>query len=277
MADVNRRVAVFGYIPETAALLDLVAPMADLAALITPANRVPDAALVGKATSRGVPVFVQPRRDWAGGEGFLASLRESRADLFLVFSYSLILDARILGLPRLGAVNLHSGKLPEYRGGNPVNWAIINGETEAGVTLHWLDTGIDTGPVIARRTVGIGFRDTALDLKNRLLESGFDLLREHLPGILAGSAPAIPQAEGSARTWPRRRPEDGVIDWRRPTLEIYNLIRGLVRPWPGAWFIDANGSKRVVDEFLELDQVDRLRAEMMDKPADRPKQTPEGN
>jgi hypothetical protein len=164
---------------------------------------------------------------------FANALEALKPDLFLVNSYSMILGAPLLSLPRHGAINVHGALLPAYRGANPMEWALINGERETGVTVHLIDPGIDTGPIIGQARVPIAFEDTWLDARRRVRAATETLLRELLPAILAGGIPAHRQGGGS-RHWKRRTAEDGAFDWSKSAVSIYNLIRALVTPHPGA-------------------------------------------
>jgi len=163
-------------------------------------------------------------------------------------------------------VNLHNGRLPEYRGANVLQWAIINGEPATAATLHYVDEGIDTGPVIDAVEVAITEADTALTLRERLVITDIALLERWLPQLLGGPAAAVPQEAARARTWPRRRPQDGAIDWNQTDRQIRDLTRALVPPWPGAWYVDRDGTTTVVSQVLEPDDIKRLRQEQSCQP-----------
>src|SRR5215471_7537065 len=147
----------------------------------------------------------------------------------------MILPKSVIDVPRRGCVNLHGGLLPHYRGPHVMQWAIINGETETGVTLHYVDAGIDTGPVIAEARFPIEPEDDALIVRGKLREAGTRLLRTWWPAIADGTAPRAPQDESRAKYYPLRTPEDGRIDWTAPAATIHNLVRALAPPWPGAF------------------------------------------
>jgi methionyl-tRNA formyltransferase len=179
----------------------------------------------------------------------------------------MILGQDILSSSQIGGINIHNGKLPEYRGCHTINWAVANGEKEAEVSLHWLDDGIDTGPIIASAKARIDFTDTVLDLREKLVRLGHKLVDKYLKAILQGTATAAPQNEHRARYYRQRKPEDGYIDWHRPAVEIYNLIRAVVSPWPGAYYHNANGRKIVIDQFMEFEKVVAFRSRLKDMKA----------
>lgn len=170
-------------------------------------------------------------------------------DVIFSFHYRHLLGRPLLDLPRLGAINLHPSLLPRYRGRAPINWQLIHGERESGVTLHFMAPRADAGDIIGQERVGIGPDDTALDLYRRLLPAAGALLDRHLAAILDGTAPRHPQDESRATTFGRRSAEDGRIDWSRPAREIHDLVRAVAPPWPGAFWYD--GDERVL--------VDRTR------------------
>ncbi|HSD50059.1 MAG TPA: formyltransferase family protein, partial [Candidatus Methylomirabilis sp.] len=166
---------------------------------------------------------------------FVEEIRRLRPDLILSFYYRRLLCSATLAIPRLGAINLHGSLLPKYRGRAPLNWVLIHGETITGVTLHYMDALADHGDIIVQRSVPIEMEDTALTLSGKLTAEARVLLAETYPLILAGRAPRIPQDHAAATTFGRRTPADGVIDWSRSAWEIYNLIRAVTRPFPGAF------------------------------------------
>jgi methionyl-tRNA formyltransferase len=208
----------------------------DVAALVGAAIRpAQHGRLAGLAAELGVPLIIQPRHDAPGYAAFSARLGDLRPDLFLVNSYSMLLRPDALAVPRRGAVNLHGGLLPQQRGANPVEWAILRGERRGGATLHWMDDDFDTGDIIARREVSIGFADTWLDVRRKVGAAAERLLAESLPRVLAGTAPRVRQGDAHANRFRRRSAADGRFAWTAPAIDIYNLVRALVAPHPGAW------------------------------------------
>ena len=160
---------------------------------------------------------------------------ELKPDLICVVSWSMIIPPEILALAGQGAVGIHYSLLPARRGGAPLNWALIDGLTESGITLYYLDEGVDTGDIIASLAFQIEAGDNAKTLLDKIVVLAPRLLLEYIDGILAGSAPRRKQDDSQASTTPRRRPEDGLIDWSRSPQELYNFIRALSPPYPGAF------------------------------------------
>jgi methionyl-tRNA formyltransferase len=183
------------------------------------------------AASRGLTVF-QPEK--FNTTEFLATLEGLAPDLIITAAYGRILRRRALGIPRLGCVNLHASLLPRYRGVAPVNWAIIKGETEAGVTTFFMDEGVDTGDIILARSTPIGPDETAEELLERLAEIGAGVLVETCGLIASGKAPRVKQDGSLASYAPKMAKQDGRIDWTLEARAVHAHIRG-VSPWPGAF------------------------------------------
>ena len=218
-----------------AAFAALAEAGAQVLALVLPSNRVGHDVEIARTAARaaGLPVRVQPPRDRI--DPFVRELETLAPDAIVIWSYSMILPAAVIGVPRRGCVNVHGALLPSYRGPHVLQWAIINGETETGVTLHYVDAGIDTGPVIAEERFPIGPEDDAPSVREKLRVAGSRLLRRWWPAIAAGTAPRVPQDESLAKYYPLRTPEDGRINWSAPAVSIHNLVRALAAPWPGAF------------------------------------------
>lgn len=212
------------------------------------------------AARNGIPLLIQPRRGATAYAEFSRSVRRLSPDFILTNSYSMLLPPDILASARVAAVNVHGGLLPEYRGSNPLQWALILGERETGVTMHFMDAGFDTGAVIATRRVPIHLEDTWVDVFARLRQATQAILAEHLPAVLEGRARGAPQDESRARHHRRRHPDDGRIDWQARVIDIHNLIRALVPPMPGA-FYEANGRRVVLDRYHSLAEVAALKLE----------------
>lgn len=201
-----------------------------------------------------VPLLVQPRSGSAAAPGFARQVAELAPELILCDSYSMLLPEPVLAVPTRGAVNVHGGLLPDYRGSNPIQWAIIDGRSEAGVTMHYMDSGFDTGDVISERRVSLLFTDTWLDVSRRVAEATETMLAEEVPRILRGNVSRTKQPPGVPLHRRRRTPEDGRFDWDRPVREIYNLVRALVRPLPGAFYL-AHRERHVLDAYLSIAEV----------------------
>src|SRR6266581_6314385 len=161
-------------------------------------------------------------------------LKNLAPDCIVIIAYGQIIPDRLLGIPKLGWINLHASLLPKYRGAAPINWAIVNGETRTGVTTMRIDAGMDTGEMLLQREIEIGARETAPELAARMSESGAPLMAETLRGLAAGTIASKPQNHAEASYAPMLKKEDGRIDWKRPAIEIYNRMRGFA-PWPGAY------------------------------------------
>jgi len=181
--------------------------------------------------SAKLPVL-QPER--ARSEGFLEELRALQPDLIAVAAYGQILPVSILDLPRYGCLNVHTSLLPRYRGAAPIQWAILNGDAETGVTIMKMDAGLDTGDILTQATTPIHAEDNAETLHDRLARMGAELLVRTIPEYVAGQLPSLPQPAEGVTYAPKIKKQDGHIDWSRPARAIWNRVRGLT-PWPGAF------------------------------------------
>jgi len=182
--------------------------------------------------SRGLPVVCPAD---VNGAPWPSRLGAARPDLLFSFYYRSMLKPEVLGIPRLGALNLHGSLLPRYRGRAPVNWVLVKGETETGVTLHFMAEKPDAGDIVGQEAVPIAFEDTALTLYAKMEAAAARLLDRLLPGIARGEIPRRPNDIARGSYFGGRRPQDGRIDWTRPAVEIYNLVRAVTRPYPGAF------------------------------------------
>lgn len=195
------------------------------------------------AVRNSIPVFTPERVD----ASVVAQVAALRPDVIYSVYYRFLLPDAILNAAPMGAFNLHGSLLPKYRGRAPVNWMIINGEREAGVTLHHMVARADAGDIVAQRACSIDDSDTALALYRKLVPLGAEIIREYHPRIVTGSAPRTKQDLSRGSYFGRRRPEDGRIDWRWPARRIFNLIRAVTHPYPGA-FCYASGKKLFIWE-----------------------------
>lgn len=155
------------------------------------------------------------------------AIKAINPDLIITAAFGQILPKRILDIPRLGCINVHASLLPEYRGAAPIQWAIINGEKETGVTIMYMDVGLDTGDIISSSSVPISDDMTGGELYEQLSAVGADLLITTLKEIENGTAGRKKQDEGNSSYYPMLSKELGKIDWNKPAAEIYNLIRAL--------------------------------------------------
>lgn len=183
------------------------------------------------ALSLGLEV-IQPTK--VRTRAFADRLGQVGADLGVVVAYGRILPERVLAVPRLGCVNVHASLLPKLRGAAPVQWAIVNGDSETGVCLMQMDAGMDTGPELARSTTPIGPDETGGELGERLAQLGADLLRTQLPQLLAGELPPCPQDHTQATLAPMLEKEHGAVRWDQRAQQVHDLVRGM-SPWPGSY------------------------------------------
>ena len=249
----SARVIVFGYGELGAACVETLKEAgAEVVALVLPSNRTgPDVDLLRTyAEDHGLNILVQPPRKQI--EPFAEELRRLAPDVILVWSYSMILPPAVISVPRLGCVNLHGGLLPEYRGGHVMQWAIVNGEAETGMTLHYIDEDIDTGSIIAVERFPIEWEDDAATIRQKLKAAGMRLIREWWPKIASNTAPRAEQDKTRAVYYRLRTVDDGLINWSASSKEIYNLARALVQPWPGA-FTFWRGRKLIIRRALPVE------------------------
>jgi len=165
---------------------------------------------------------------------FVQFLKKEPADLFVVCAYGKILTKELLQIPEKFAINLHASLLPGYRGAAPVNWAIINGESQTGVTVFKMDECIDRGEIILQKKTDISSLDSAVNLGQRLANIGAGAIMQALDLIEQGKAGFASQDKTRVSLAPKLKKEDGLINWQEQALQIHNRIRGL-QPWPGAF------------------------------------------
>ncbi|MEI7262388.1 bifunctional UDP-4-amino-4-deoxy-L-arabinose formyltransferase/UDP-glucuronic acid oxidase ArnA [Pectobacterium carotovorum] len=166
---------------------------------------------------------------------WVSRIRELAPDVIFSFYYRTLLSDDILQLPSFGAFNLHGSLLPRYRGRAPVNWVLVNGETQTGVTLHKMVSRADAGDIVAQSVVAIDEEDTALTLHGKCRTAAAALLAQQLPLIRSREITLTPQDESGASYFGRRTAADGLIDWHKSAREINNLIRAVTEPYPGAF------------------------------------------
>lgn len=178
--------------------------------------------------------------------GFQEALQSLDADLFVVVAFRMLPES-VWGMPSKGTINLHASLLPQYRGAAPINRAIMNGETETGMTTFFIEREIDTGKIIARKKVSVGLNETAGELHDSMMESGADLLLESVNKIESEIVEGLPQSDATEglvlKSAPKIFREDCKIDWNLSAQEIHNHIRGL-SPYPAAWTLaEADGKE----------------------------------
>ena len=217
-----------------------------IAAVVTQPDRPKGRALklqpspVKEAALRaGLPVL-QPER--ARDVAFLAELRRLAPDYIVVAAYGQLLPKAMLDLPPGGCINVHASLLPKYRGAAPIQWAILNGESETGVTIMQIAEKLDAGDILTQRATPIVAEDTAATLHDRLARMGADLLVQTLKGCIQNTVSARPQDEAEVVYARKITKEDGRLNWAQPARALWNRVRAFV-PWPGAYTTMPGGMK----------------------------------
>lgn len=183
------------------------------------------------AEERGIPVL-QPLKVRA--PEVIDQIRALNPDLIVVVAFGQILPQSLLDIPQHGCINIHASLLPRYRGAAPLNWCLINGEAETGITTMMMDAGLDTGDMLIKRSIPIGPDEDAQSLHDRLSLLGAETIDETLDRLLAGTLTREKQDDALTCYAPMLKKEDGLIDWKREPQQIKNLVRGFT-PWPGAY------------------------------------------
>ena len=183
------------------------------------------------AIERGVPVH-QPSK--IRSPESIEALESMRPDIMVVVAYGQILPARVLQIPKFGCLNLHASLLPRYRGAAPIQAAILSGDQETGMTVMYMDEGLDTGDILLMARTPIGLSDTAGELHDRLAEIGAPALMEALELLDAGTAPRTSQDPNAATHVGKLKKTDGLLDWHEPASQLALRVRAM-SPWPGAF------------------------------------------
>ena len=187
-----------------------------------------------------------------GSASSVAQLRYLDPDLIVVAAYGQILPKTILDLPKYGCLNLHTSMLPKYRGASPIHSAIAAGEKTSGVTVMWMDEGLDTGDILVQQAVTLRRHETAQTLHDRLAKIGADLLLKSIPLVETGNAPRIKQDTAKATLTKKLSKEHGHIDWDRPQRQIDAHIRAMT-PWPSAYsWIPQTGDQKMLKIFTTI-------------------------
>ncbi len=184
------------------------------------------------ASQKGLPLYAP---DDINHPLWIAKIGKMKPDFIFSFYYRNMIGKELLSIPAKGCINLHGSLLPKYRGRCPINWAVINGEKETGVTFHYMTEKPDTGDILAQEKFPIGPNDTARDVHENAAKAAAKLLRAALPKLKKGLLKGVKQDEKKATYFGGRKPADGLIDWSRSASEIRNLVRGVTRPYPGAF------------------------------------------
>ena len=195
------------------------------------------------AERHGIPVHMEPTFNT---DAVFERIRALAPDLLFSFYFREMIQARFLELPRLGAYNLHGSLLPKYRGRAPINWVLVKGETETGISLHAMTPKPDDGHLIGQRPMNIEWDDTALSLTLRSAEAGRALVRELAPKLADGTAPRVDQKTlGPSTYFGGRKPEDSRLDFGMTAQEAFNQIRAVADPWPNAFLRTGLGEVRL--------------------------------
>lgn len=176
---------------------------------------------------------------------YLQHIARWQPDLLLVLGWYYIIPSEVRTKAPLGCVGVHASLLPKYRGGAPITWAIINGETTTGVTFFYMCDGIDEGNIIAQKGFAIEDADNCATVYEKATQASIQILRDYLPRLAAGTTPRTPQDHSQATYFPLRRPEDGQIDWAWSAKRVRDFIRAQTKPYPGA-FTYFNNKKVII-------------------------------
>jgi len=219
-------------------------------AFICARHERPDPVLKERAKAGGVPFFTHPN---VNSREFLDKIASYPCDLFVSMSFNQIFRKELIAHPRLTTINCHAGKLPFYRGRNILNWALINDEKEFGITVHYVDEGIDTGDIVLQRVFPITDDDTYGSLLSRAYAGCAELLYEGVKALQSGSAARVPQAQIHPRgTYCTARVAgDERLDWNQSSREVFNFVRAISRPGPEA-------RTRLRDSEVRINKVELL-------------------
>ncbi len=194
------------------------------------------------ARAKGLPVHTPEK---TGTPEWVERIGAMRPDLILSVYYRNMIGGRVLGLAPLGAFNMHGSLLPKYRGRAPINWAVLHGEPRIGMTLHRMVREPDAGAIVDQDGADIGPRDTAEQAFRKVLPCARRVLGRQIDALLSGTARETPQDVSQATYFGGRKPEDGRIDWTRTSGQIFNLVRAVTDPYPGA-FTDVGAARLMV-------------------------------
>lgn len=232
----NPRILIFAYSEMGyACLQEILHQQANVIAIFThpdsPNENIWFHSVAQLAQAHDIPVYYEPITQPESHR----TIQQLQPELIFSFYYRHLIPESILKLPHLGAFNLHGSLLPKYRGRAPINWAILHGEKETGATLHVMVKQPDAGDIVDQERVTIDPFDTAHVVYIKVVAAAQKIIRRQLPALLTGQAPRIPQDPAQATYFTGRKPEDGLIDWHQPNQTIFNLIRAVTKPYPGAF------------------------------------------
>ncbi|WP_196593872.1 formyltransferase family protein [Pectinatus sottacetonis] len=254
MTNQRPRIALFAYSqPGFACLEELIKLKANISIVFThidaPDEEIWFDSVYSLAQKNNITVYRSNKIDAAALELF----KQASPDIILSAYYRAIIPDSFLTTPRLGAYNLHGSLLPKYRGRACINWAVLKGEKQTGVTMHVMTNRADKGDIIAQEAFPIKFTDTGHDIFLKTSQTVKNIIKNYLPLIESSTAPHFPQDESQATKFGRRRPADGIINWDSDVIDIYNLIRSVTHPFPGA-FTFYKGKKIFIWWAVPLDE-----------------------
>lgn len=195
------------------------------------------------AAQHGIPVFMEPDFN---AEAVFETIRQLQPDLLFSFYFREMIQERILNIPKLGSYNLHGSMLPKYRGRAPINWVLLHGEDETGITLHAMTCKPDDGDVLAQERIPIAWDETPLSLTKCAATVGHRLVRTAVPRLLDGTLQRVSQRDlGKSSYFGGRKPADSRLDLNMTVQEAFNQIRAVADPWPNAYFDTPIGSLKV--------------------------------
>lgn len=238
--------------------LEALHPLSQIQAVVTspdqPAGRgyeVKATAVKEAAQRLGLPVL-QPSE--VKSDAIATTLRQLKADVAIVVAYGKLLPPSILATTVHGFLNVHFSLLPAYRGAAPIQWALLDGRPETGVSLFWLDEGMDTGPLVAQQAVPVTLEDDAETLRSRLVPVGIHLMQETLRRLEQGEHPSQPQV-GTPTAAPMLKKEDGRLLWSKSAKDLFNVIRATT-PWPGAFCLVPSGNSETVLKVIKASPLE---------------------
>ena len=244
------RTVVFAYHEVGARCLQaLVDGGVDVALVVThtddPNERIWFSSVAEVARKAGIPVITP---DSASEPDLEARIATIAPDYIFSFYYRQMIPMSVLNLAKIAPLNMHGSLLPKYRGRVPINWAVLHGETETGATLHVMAEKPDAGDIVAQQSVPIGPDETAGEVFAKVTTAAAETLRGVLPRLLKGEVPRRPNNLAEGSYFGGRKPEDGRIDWQQSAAQVYNLIRAVAPPYPGAFCdaVTAKGTERVI-------------------------------
>ncbi len=255
MSSDKPRILFFGYSEVGFTCLDLLIGRRDnVVALIThqdnPHENIWFKTPALAAREAGIPVHTP---DSVNTPEWIEKIAALRPDLILSVYYRHMISTRVLNLAPLGAFNMHGSLLPKFRGRAPINWAIVEGATETGMTLHRMVKRADAGAIVDQAGVPIGPRDNAEQVFRKVLPLAREVLARQIDALLAGRAPAREQDETQATYFTGRTPEDGRIQWSMTSQRVFNLVRAVAPPYPGAF--TSIGKARLMVWWAEPDSA----------------------